>query len=195
MKLKNNIHRSAVIDKNVVIGLNTKVWHWSHVCKNSKIGKNSTIGQNVFIGENVKIGSNVKIQNNVSIFQGVKLEDYVFCGPSVTFTNILFPRSEFPVIKKKRYKKTLVKKGSTIGANATIVCGITINNYSFIAAGAVVTKNVNSYSLVKGNPAKHVAWVSRAGIKLNFSKRKKIVKCSKSRESYKLIGNKCLLIK
>ena len=195
MKLKNNIHNSAVIDENVFIGLNSKVWHWSHVSKNSKIGKNSTIGQNVFIGENVKIGSNVKIQNNVSIFEGVKLEDYVFCGPSVTFTNVLFPRSEFPIFNKKKYKKTLVEKGSTIGANATIVCGIIIKKYSFIAAGAVVTKNVNSYSLVKGNPAKHVAWVSRAGVKLNFGKNKKIVKCLKSRESYKLIRNKCILIK
>ncbi len=196
MKLKNSIHKTAIIDSNVKIGKNTKIWHWSHLCKNVVIGSNATIGQNVFIGENVRIGSNVKIQNNVSIFEGVKLENFVFCGPGVTFTNVLFPRSEFPVKNKsKEYKKTLVKKSVTIGANSTIICGNTINSYAFIGAGSVVTKDVESYSLVAGVPAKHKGWVSRSGSKLEFSSKFREAKCKITNERYKLIKNKCVLIK
>ena len=196
MKLKNKIHSSTIIDKNVKIAEGAKIWHWSHISKNCNIGKNISIGQNVFIGENINIGSNVKIQNNVSIFEGVELEDHVFCGPSVTFTNALFPRSEFPIKdKKKNYKRTLIKKGVSIGANSTILCGITIKKYAFVAAGSVVTKNVENYSLVMGNPARHVAWVSRAGSKLKFTNRNKVAKCEKTNEKYRLIKNKCILVK
>ena len=196
MKLKNSIHETAVIDQNVKIGKNTKIWHWSHLSKNSVIGKNVTIGQNVFIGENVKIGSNVKIQNNVSIFEGVELEDFVFCGPGVTFTNVFLPRSEFPVKNKtKQYKKTVVKKFASIGANTTIICGNKINSYAFIGAGSVVTRDVKSYSLVMGVPAKHHGWISRSGSKLSFSKTTNVAKCDRTNEKYKLIKNKCILIK
>tara|TARA_B100000902_G_C27138343_1_gene827267 strand:+ start:342 stop:932 length:591 start_codon:yes stop_codon:yes gene_type:complete len=196
MKLKNSIHKTAIIDSNVKIGKNTKIWHWSHLCKNVLIGNNVTIGQNVFIGENVRIGSNVKIQNNVSIFEGVELENFVFCGPGVTFTNVLFPRSEFPVKNKsKEYTKTLVKKSVTIGANSTIICGNTINSYAFIGAGSVVTKDVESYSLVAGVPAKQKGWVSRSGSKLKFSSKLKEAKCKTTNDKYKLIKNKCVLIK
>ena len=168
----------------------------SHISKNSIIGNNVTIGQNVFIGENVKIGSNVKIQNNVSIFEGAELENFVFCGPGVTFTNVFIPRSEFPVKnKKKEYKKTLVKKYASIGANSTIICGNTINSYAFVGAGSVVTKDVKSYSLVLGVPAKHQAWLSRSGSKLNFSYKLKVAKCKKSKEKYKLVNNRCILTK
>jgi len=196
MKLINKIHSTAIIDEKVKIGTGSKIWHWTHISKNCRIGKNTTIGQNVFIGENVRIGSNVKIQNNVSIFEGVELEDYVFCGPSVTFTNVLIPRAEFPIVdKKKQYKKTLIKKGVSIGANSTIVCGIKVNKYALIAAGSVVTKDVDSYSLVMGVPAKQKEWVARSGKKLNFSGLNKTAKCEKTKEKYKLIKNKCLLVK
>ena len=140
-KLKNYfIHESSYLDNNVKIGSNTKIWHFSHVQSGSKIGENCSLGQNVNIGNNVKIGNYVKIQNNVSIYEGVELEDYVFCGPSMVFTNIKLPRSEFPQRGKEFYSKTLVKKSASIGANATIVCGVTIGEYALIGSGAVVTK-------------------------------------------------------
>ena len=155
------IHESSIVDKNVKIGKGSKIWHWCHISKNSKIGKDCVIGQNVFIGENVAIGDNVKIQNNVSLYDGVIIEDDVFLGPSCVFTNVLNPRAF--INKKKKFEKTLVKKGSTIGANSTIICGLTIGSYSFIGAGSVVTKNVSNYRLVYGNPAKNKAWVSKNG--------------------------------
>lgn len=155
------IHESSIVDKNVKIGKGSKIWHWCHISKNSKIGKDCVIGQNVFIGENVAIGDNVKIQNNVSLYDGVIIEDDVFLGPSCVFTNVLNPRAF--INKKKKFEKTLVKKGSTIGANSTIICGLTIGSYSFIGAGSVVTKNVLNYRLVYGNPAKNKAWVSKNG--------------------------------
>lgn len=145
------IHETSIVDKGAKIGKNTKIWHWCHISQKSNIGKNCVFGQNVFIGENVKIGNNVKIQNNVSIFDGVTIQDNVFVGPGATFTNVTNPRAF--VNRKKHFKKTLVQKGSTIGANSTIICGVTLGFYSFVAAGAVVTKNVPKYSLVKGNPA------------------------------------------
>ena len=155
------IHESSIVDKNVKIGKGSKIWHWCHISKNSKIGKDCVIGQNVFIGENVAIGDNVKIQNNVSLYDGVIIEDDVFLGPSCVFTNVLNPRAF--INKKKKFEKTLVKRGSTIGANSTIICGLTIGSYSFIGAGSVVTKNVSNYRLVYGNPAKNKAWVSKNG--------------------------------
>ena len=161
MKKKYFIHESSFIDKNSYIGENTKIWHFSNILNNCIIGKNCVIGQNVMIGPNVKIGNNCKIQNNVSIYQAVELEDYVFCGPSCVFTNVINPRSG--IEKKDQFKVTLVRKGATIGANATILCGNEIGSFSMIGAGSVVTKNVDNFSLVVGNPAKRIGWVSKYG--------------------------------
>ena len=162
------VDSSAVVDEGVKIGKNSKIWHFSHIQKNAQIGENCTLGQNVNIGNNVLIGNNVKIQNNVSIYEGVTLEDFVFCGPSCVFTNILLPRCEFPQRGNEFYEKTLVKKSASIGANSTIVCGNTIGAYSIVGAGAVVTKDVPSYALVLGNPAKIVGWVNEKGNRLSF---------------------------
>ena len=152
------IHKTAEIDENVSIGINSKIWHWSHISKNVKIGKNCVIGQNVFIGENVIIGNKVKIQNNVSIYQGVRIEDEVFCGPSVVFTNVKFPNS-IKKINKNNYLKTIVRKGVTLGANSTIVCGIEIDQNAFIGAGAVVTKNMSKNKIYVGNPAREIGMI------------------------------------
>ena len=162
------IHESSYIDDNVKIGDRSKIWHFSHVQSGSLIGHDTTIGQNVNISSNVKIGNFVKIQNNVSVYEGVELEDYVFCGPSIVFTNILIPRSEFPQKGADFYEKTLVKKSASIGANATVICGITIGRYALIGAGTVVTKNVPDFALVLGNPGKIVAWVDKRGKRLQF---------------------------
>ena len=163
------VHESSYIDENVSIGSNTKIWHFCHLQSGSRVGKNTTIGQNVNIGNNVRIGNNVKIQNNVSIYEGVEIEDFVFCGPSIVFTNILLPRSEFPQRGSEHYVKTLVKKSASIGANATVLCGITIGQYSLIGAGSVVTKNIPNYALAVGNPAKIVGWVDERGKKIVFN--------------------------
>lgn len=157
------VHESSYVDDGVTIGMGTKIWHFSHIQSGSIIGTNCSIGQNVNIANNVLIGNHVKIQNNVSVYEGVELEDYVFCGPSMVFTNIKLPRSEFPQRGSKYYLKTLVKKSASIGANATIVCGVTIGEYAIIGAGAVVTKNVPPYSLVIGNPARIVGKVDKKG--------------------------------
>lgn len=159
-------HESVYIDDNVSIGNNTKIWHFSHIQSGAVIGSNCSIGQNVNIANNVKIGSNVKIQNNVSIYEGVEIEDYVFCGPSMVFTNIKIPRSEFPQRGSKYYLKTIVKKSASIGANATILCGVTIGEYAMVGSGAVVTKNVPPYSLIVGNPGKIVGKVDKKGNKI-----------------------------
>ena len=159
------IHESAYVDAPVEIGSDTKIWHFSHVLKNSKIGANCVIGQNVMIGPDAVIGNNCKIQNNVSLYKGVKLEDGVFCGPSCVFTNVNNPRAE--IERKDEFRETLVKKGATIGANATIVCGHTIGRYAFIGAGATVTSNVPDYALYAGCPAKQIGWMSEAGAKLD----------------------------
>ena len=164
------VHESSYVDKDVKIGMGTRIWHFTHIHSGVRIGENCSFGQNVNVANNVKIGSNVKVQNNVSIYEGVELEDYVFCGPSMVFTNILIPRSEFPQRGKQYYKKTLVKKSASIGANATIVCGITIGKYALIGSGSVVTKNVPDFALVFGNPAKVVGWVNEKGHKLIFDK-------------------------
>ena len=156
------VHESSYIDENVEIGEGTKVWHFCHIQKGARIGKNCSFGQNVNVSNNVKIGNNVKVQNNVSIYEGVELEDGVFCGPSCVFTNDLTPRAEFPK-GTIGYKKTLVKHGASIGANATIVCGHTIGEYAMIAAGAVVTKDVQPYTLVAGIPAKVIGKVDEKG--------------------------------
>jgi len=161
------VHESSYVDENVTIGNGTKIWHFSHIQSGSRVGQNCRIGQNVNIGNNVKIGNHVKIQNNVSVYEGVELEDYVFCGPSMVFTNIKIPRSEFPQRGSEYYQRTLVKKSASIGANATIVCGVTIGEYAVIGAGAVVTKDVPDYAMVIGNPGKIIGEVDEKGNRIN----------------------------
>lgn len=158
-------HETAIIDDGAQIGAGTRVWHWVHICGNNvTIGENCSLGQNVFVGNNVQIGNRVKIQNNVSVYDQVILEDDVFCGPSMVFTNVINPRSA--IERKNEYKTTHVKKGASIGANATIICGNTIGEYAFIAAGAVVTKDVPAYALMAGVPAKQIGWISESGIRV-----------------------------
>lgn len=176
-------HETAVIDDGCKIGKGTKIWHFSHIMKNSEIGENCNIGQNVVISPGVRLGSNVKVQNNVSIYTGVICEDDVFLGPSMVFTNIINPRSA--IIRKEQYASSIVEKGASIGANATIVCGNRIGTYSFIGAGAVVTKDVKPYSLVVGNPARHTGWMSEFGHKLLFDQNG-IATCPESGERYRL---------
>lgn len=158
------IHESSYVDGNVAIGRGTKVWHFSHILANCEIGENCSLGQNVVVGPSVIVGNRVKIQNNVSIYEGVTLEDGVFCGPSCVFTNVNNPRSE--IVRKDEYRKTIVKHGASIGANATIICGHDLGEYCFIAAGAVVTKEVPAYALMAGTPAKRIGWMSKAGGRL-----------------------------
>jgi UDP-2-acetamido-3-amino-2,3-dideoxy-glucuronate N-acetyltransferase len=160
------IHPTAIVDQGALIGEGTKIWHFSHVMDGSVIGKNCTIGQNVFIASGVVLGNNVKVQNNVSVYTGVICEDDVFLGPSMVFTNVMNPRSA--VIRKDSFQKTIVEKGVSIGANATIVCGVTLGRYCFIGAGSVVVHNVPAYALVVGNPARQTGWMSEAGEKLLF---------------------------
>ena len=163
------VHKSSYIDKDVVVGEGTKIWHFSHIQSGARIGTNCIIGQNVNIGNNVIIGNHVKIQNNVSIYEGIELDDYVFCGPSMVFTNIINPRSEFPQKGSKYYKKTSIKRGATLGANSTIVCGNSIGKCAFVGAGAVVTRDIPDYALVFGNPAKLKGWMCACGTKLSLS--------------------------
>jgi UDP-2-acetamido-3-amino-2,3-dideoxy-glucuronate N-acetyltransferase len=155
------IHPSAIVDEGAEIGPGVKIWHFTHVLKGTRIGESSTLGQNVMVGPNVRVGARVKVQNNVSIYEGVTLEDEVFCGPSCVFTNVLTPRAF--VERKAEFAPTLVKRGATIGANATIVCGVTIGRYAMVGAGAVVTRDVRDHALVLGNPARQRGWVSRTG--------------------------------
>ncbi len=183
------VDEHAVVDENVEIGEGTKIWHFSHVQSGAKIGHHCTIGQNVNVANNVTIGNYVKIQNNVSVYEGVTLEDYVFCGPSMVFTNILDPRSKYPQVGAKYYIKTLVKEGASLGANSTIICGHTIGRFAFVGAGAVVTKDVPDFALVVGNPARVVGWFSEAGKKLIFDK-DGIAYCEKSGKTYSLAAEK-----
>ncbi len=187
-KNKFYVNEHAVVDDNVEIGEGTKVWHFSHIQSGSKIGKKCVFGQNVNVGNNVTIGDYCKVQNNVSIYEGVTLEDYVFCGPSMVFTNILDPKCKYPQVGAQFYIKTLVKEGASIGANATIVCGHTLGKHCMIGAGAVVTKDVPDYALVVGNPGRVVAWVSEAGKKLKFDAEGKAF-CEKSGKNYLLKDN------
>ena len=177
-------HPTAVIDENVKIGNESKIWHFSHIMSNSTIGIGCNIGQNVVVSPYVELGNNVKVQNNVSIYTGVICEDNVFLGPSMVFTNILNPRSA--IVRRDAYVKTLVKKGASIGANATIICGNSIGEYALIGAGTVVTKPVKPYALVVGNPGKQIGWVSEYGHRLEFVSGKAI--CPESLKSYELIN-------
>ena len=179
-------HETAVIDEGCKIGKGTKIWHFSHIMTGSEIGENCNIGQNVVISPGVKLGCNVKVQNNVSIYTGVTCEDDVFVGPSVVFTNVINPRSA--INRKNQYGSTSVEKGASIGANATIVCGINIGKYSFVGAGAVVTKDVKPFALVIGNPARHNGWMSEYGHKLIFDN-DGVATCSESGNRYRLENN------
>lgn len=176
-------HETAIIDEGCTIGKGTKIWHFSHIMANCVIGENCNIGQNVVVSPEVILGSNVRVQNNVSVYTGVICEEDVFLGPSMVFTNVINPRSA--ISRKDEFMQTLVEKGATIGANATIVCGNKIGRYAFIGAGAVVTKEVQPYSLVLGNPAKHVGWMSEYGQRLNFNKQGFAI-CPESNEKYML---------
>ncbi|MBL7801961.1 MAG: N-acetyltransferase [Chitinophagales bacterium] len=180
-------HESAYIDEGCSIGKGTKIWHFSHIMPNCSLGENCNIGQNVVISPNVTLGRNVKVQNNVSIYTGVICEDDVFLGPSMVFTNVINPRSA--VNRKSEYAKTTVKKGASIGANATIVCGNDIGEFAFIGAGAVVTKSVPAYALLVGNPARQTGWMSEFGHKLKFDNNGMAV-CPESNQKYKLENNK-----
>jgi len=186
------IHESSFVDENVIIGQGTKIWHFNHVLKNCIIGKDCSFGQNVVVGPNVTIGNTVKIQNNVSIYDGVTLEDGVFCGPSCVFTNVNNPRSE--IVRKHEYRKTLVKKGTTLGANCTIVCGVTLGKFAFIGAGAVISKDVPDYALMVGVPAKQIGWMSEYGEKLDLpvTGNGKTI-CKYTNQVYELNGNKLIL--
>lgn len=180
------VHESSYVDDNVTIGEGTKIWHFSHIQSGAVIGKNCSFGQNVNVSNNVQIGNGVKVQNNVAIYEGVELEDYVFCGPSMVFTNDVTPRAKYPK-GSAGYKKTILKEGVTIGANATIVCGHTIGRWAMIAAGAVVTKDVVNYALMAGVPARQIGWVCECGEILSED-----LKCSHCGKKYEKKGNQLL---
>lgn len=180
------IHESSYVDDDVSIGFGTKIWHFSHILGNCHIGRDCSMGQNVVIGPNVCIGNHVKIQNNVSVYEGVTLEDGVFCGPSCVFTNVNNPRAE--IVRKDEYRKTVVKRGASIGANSTIICGHDLGEYCFIAAGATVTKEVPAYALMAGVPAQRIGWMSKAGGRLDNN-----LKCSISGAQYKEISEQCII--
>lgn len=162
--MNNAIHPSAIVDVGAELGASTQVWHFTHVCAGARIGAGCSLGQNVFVGNDVAIGDRVKIQNNVSVYDAVTLEDDVFCGPSMVFTNVYNPRSA--VVRKDQYRRTVVRKGASIGANATVICGVTIGSYAFVAAGAVVKRDVPDFALVAGVPARQIGWISRHGERL-----------------------------
>jgi UDP-2-acetamido-3-amino-2,3-dideoxy-glucuronate N-acetyltransferase len=189
--LKAFIHPSAIVENPGNVGEGTKIWHWVHVMPKAQIGRDCILGQNVFVGNDVILGNNVRVQNNVSIYDAVRLEDDVFCGPSMVFTNVINPRSA--IERKEEYLPTIVKKGASIGANATVVCGNEIGKYAFIGAGSVVTNPVNNYALVVGNPARQIGWVSKAGHRLEFDEAG-IAICTETGEKYLKIDDKVSII-
>jgi UDP-2-acetamido-3-amino-2,3-dideoxy-glucuronate N-acetyltransferase len=184
------IHPSAIVDPGASIGDGSRIWHWVHVCAGARIGRNCSFGQNVFVGNRVTIGNNVKIQNNVSVYDNVTLEDDVFCGPSMVFTNVYNPRAA--VSRKAEYRDTVVRRGATLGANCTVICGITIGEYAFIAAGAVVNRDVAPYALMAGVPARQIGWMSRHGERLELPLRGNAsATCPHTREVYQLLEGRC----
>lgn len=184
-------HESCYVDNNVNIGEDTKIWHFSHILNGSTIGKKCSFGQNCVVGPNVNIGNGVKVQNNISIYEGVEVEDDVFLGPSMVFTNVINPRAF--IIRKEEFKKTLLKKGCSIGANATVVCGVTIGEYALIGSGAVVNKDVKPYALMVGVPARQIGWVSKAGNTLNFDANNEAID-SFDNTKYKIQNDNLILI-
>ena len=186
------IHSCAIVDDGATIGKSSCVWHFSHVCAGAKIGEKCSLGQNVFVGNDVVIGNNVKIQNNVSVYDAVTIEDDVFCGPSMVFTNVYNPRSAFT--RKDEYRKTLIKRGATMGANSTIVCGVTVGQYAFIGAGAMINKDVPDFALMVGVPAKQIGWMSRFGERLDLPlKGNAETICPHTNEKYVLIDAQCTI--
>jgi UDP-2-acetamido-3-amino-2,3-dideoxy-glucuronate N-acetyltransferase len=186
------IHSSAIVDDGAVLGDGTRVWHFAHVCAGARIGAGCSLGQNVFVGDDVVIGNNVKIQNNVSVYDAVTLEDDVFCGPSMVFTNVYNPRSA--VTRKHEYRRTLVRRGATVGANATIVCGVTVGEHAFVGAGAVVKRDVPAFALVAGVPARQIGWISRFGERLPLPlSGNGEARCSHTGDIYILQDGVCLL--
>lgn len=187
-----SIHPTAIIDDGAQIGEGSRVWHWVHVCGGARIGSGCSLGQNVFVGNDVVIGNNVKVQNNVSVYDAVRIEDDVFCGPSMVFTNVYNPRSA--VERKNEYRKTTVKKGATLGANCTIICGVEVGAYAFVAAGAVINRDVKSFALMVGVPAKQIGWMSCYGEQLNLplSGNAKVT-CKHTGQNYVLKGSSCYL--
>ncbi|MDR7295821.1 UDP-2-acetamido-3-amino-2,3-dideoxy-glucuronate N-acetyltransferase [Pelomonas aquatica] len=184
-------HASAILDEGAQIGEGTRIWHFSHVCAGARIGQRCSLGQGVFVGNDVAIGNNVRIQNNVSVYDAVTLEDDVFCGPSMVFTNVYNPRAA--VARKDEYRRTLIRQGATLGANCTIVCGVTVGRHAFVGAGAVVQKDVPAFALVVGVPARRVGWMSRFGERLVFDTEGRAV-CPTTNDEYQLVGERCELI-
>ena len=181
------VHPTAIVDPGAKIGAGTRIWHWVHVCAGAKIGERCSLGQNVYVGNDVTIGNNVKIQNNVSVYDAVTLEDDVFCGPSMVFTNVYNPRAAIP--RKTEYRKTLVRRGASLGANCTIVCGYTIGEYAFVGAGAVVQRDVPAYALMVGVPAKRIGWMCQCGERLPAGPGE--VRCERSGDRYKIEKETC----
>ena len=182
-------HETAVIDEGCKIGKGSRIWHFTHIMKDCEIGEGCNLGQNVVISPRVTLGRNVKVQNNVSIYTGVICEDDVFLGPSMVFTNVINPRSR--ILRRDQYQQTLVKRGASIGANATIICGHTIGEFAFIGAGAVVTKDVPAYALITGNPGRHVGWMSEYGHRLEFDEQGFAI-CPESKEKYQYVDGKVI---
>ena len=186
------IHATAIVDEGARVGEGTRIWHWVHVCSGAVIGRDCSLGQNVFVGNKVRIGDNCKLQNNISVYDNVTLEDGVFCGPSMVFTNVYNPRSE--ISRKDEYRDTLVRRGATLGANCTIVCGTTIGKYAFIGAGAVVNRDVPDFALMLGVPARHAGWMSRFGERLNLPlSGDGEARCPHTGERYVLQDGRCAL--
>lgn len=186
-------HPTAIIDEGARIGEGTRVWHWAHVCGGARIGRDCSLGQNVFVGNDVVIGDGVKIQNNVSVYDGVRLEDHVFCGPSMVFTNVYNPRSAFP--RRDEYRETLVRRGATLGANCTILCGVTVGAHAFVGAGALVNRDVPDFALVVGVPARHIGWMSRYGERLDLGVGEDgEAVCRHTGDRYRIEGGRCRLV-
>ena len=181
------VHETAIVDAGARIGKGTRVWHWVHICGGAQVGERCSLGQNVFVANDVVIGNNVKIQNNVSVYDAVTLEDDVFCGPSMVFTNVINPRSHVP--RKDEYLRTVVRKGATIGANATVVCGNTVGRYAMVGAGAVVTRDIPDYALVVGAPAKRIGWMCQCGERLQPAN--DAAKCNACGTHYHITGERC----